>query len=284
MKEFTLIAVILLCLVLSCTQKKDVIQTDVGDVAAQPAARVDRSGQQTKTTSNDARRELQETAEKVWKARVARDCETIAKYYDPNEYAANTQDERLEICQKDPFRYQSYRIGKVEAEIPYGWIYVHYDAKFAPYEAEPAESVDTVEKWKRIRDVWYPVPARIVETCPESPSQRNAAEEAKLRKRFERTWELRLARDWKSLYEMTDPEDRQHVSESQYAESEGLIQYFGHDLEWVEVMGDLGQIRVTYDNKLNDPNMSKMRGRKINLAEHWIKRNGEWYRDLLRNK
>jgi hypothetical protein len=223
-------------------------------------------------------------ANKIWSARADRDCKTVAQYLDPNEYVAETPDERLGICEKDPFRYEKYRIGQVDVEGQYGWVHVEYEAKLAPYKDEPAQEVQAVEKWRLTNRQWYPVAARIYETCPESPSVRNAAEEKRLGERFEATWKLRLARDWKSLYEMTDPADRERVTESAYADSEGLITYYEHELEWVQVIGDVGEVRVTYANKLADPNMAKLSPRKINLSEHWINRNGGWYRDLVRTK
>lgn len=246
--------------------------------AGQPSSQTDKSRE------GDASSESQLTvlANKIWKARVDRDCTTVAQHLDPTEYVSETPKERLEICEKDPFRYEKFRIGKVEVEGQFGWVHVQYDSKFAPYQAEPAQEVQTVEKWRHLNGQWYPVAARIYETCPESPSSRNAAEEKRLRERFEATWKHRLARDWKSLYELADPKDRESVPESNYAESESLIEYYEHVLEWVQVIGDKGEIRVTYANKLADPNMSKLKPRKINLSEHWILRNGEWYRDLLR--
>ncbi len=223
-------------------------------------------------------------AGKIWTARVERDCKTVAQYLDPNEYVAETPEERIEICEKDPFRYTKYQFGEVEVEGQFGWVHVDYETKLAPYQAEPAQEVQAIEKWRITNRQWYPVAARIYETCPESPSVRNAAEEKLLKERFETTWKMRLAKDWKSLYEMTDPKDRVKVSESAYAESEGLIEFYEHELEWAQVMGDVGEVRVTYNHRLADPNLSKLAPRKINLSEHWIKRNGEWYRDLLRTK
>ncbi len=275
------------CVSLSCNHASSRIASDHQDQKqgnAKSSSRAHQTAQTTDPNRGADRTALQATAEAVWKARANRDCQTIAKYLDPNEFAALTQDERVEECEKDPFRYEKYRITNVEVEGRYGWSHVEYSAKFAPYSAEPAQEIQTVEKWRLINDQWYPVPSRLEETCPESPSVRDAAEEARLKERFEKTWTLRLARDWKALYEMTDPKDHGNVSESTYADSEAMIEYFAHELDWVEVRGDVGEIRVTYDNKLNDPSMSKMRGRKINMSEHWIKRNGEWYRDLLRQK
>lgn len=232
----------------------------------------------------DPRATLLAAAHMVWKARADRDCKTVAQYLDPIEYVTETAEERLKMCEEDPFRYEKYRIGPVEVEGRFGWVHVDYAAKFSQFESEAAQEIQTFEKWRFHEGQWYPVAARIQETCPESPSLRDADEEKRLKERFEATWKMKLAKDWKALYQLTDPNDRARVAESAYAESEGLIQYFEYELDWVQVSGDVGEVRVTYTNKLADPNMSKLNPRKINLSEHWIKRNGEWYRDLLRTK
>lgn len=242
------------------------------------------AGSTPDTADSNPKAALLATANKVWKARADRDCKTVAQYLDPKEYVSESPEDRLKVCEGDPFRYEKYRVGDVEVDGAFGWVQVQYAAKIAPYQAEPAQEIETTEKWRLLDGQWYPVASRIQETCPEPPAQRNAADEKRLRERFESTWKMRLARDWKELYQTTDPNDRSKVSESDYAESEGLISYFEYDLDWVQVIGDVGEVRVTYTNKLADPNMTKMNPRKINISEHWIKRNGEWYRDLLRTK
>lgn len=225
---------------------------------------------------------LRDRAERVWNARVSRDCKTVAKFLDPKEYVSETPEQRLQICEGDPFRYEKYRIDKVEADGNYGWIHIEYSVKVAPYQAEPAVEMSVVEKWRQTDGEWFPVASRIEETCPESPSKRDAAQERRLRERFDRSWTLRMNKDWKALYDMTDPKDRSRVSESDYGESEALIEYFDHEVDWVQAVGDTGEIRVTYTNKLADPNMTKMNPRKINISEKWINRDGEWYRELVR--
>jgi hypothetical protein len=225
---------------------------------------------------------LRERAEEAWKARLERDCKTTARFMDPKEYIIETPEKLVQICEEDPFRYEKYRIGKVETDGNFGWIWVDYAVRAAEYVKEPAQEMSIVEKWRLVDGLWYPIASRIEETCPEPRSKRDAAEEQRLRARFDQTWPLRLARDWKALYQLTDPKDRDRVPETQFVESESLIEYFEHEVDWVQVIGDRGELRVTYTNKLADPSMTKMNRRKINISEKWIKRDGEWYRDLLR--
>lgn len=252
---------------------------------------IDQSSQSTATASGDEsvsasrklEKSLRERAEAVWKARLEHDCKVIATFLDPKEYVEETLEQKIDICEGDPFRYDKYQIQKVEADENYGWVHVGYAVRVVPYLKEPAQEMEIIEKWRLTDGKWFPVASRIAETCPEPLSKRNATEEKRLRARFDKTWALRQAKDWKGLYELTDPMDRSRVSESDYAESEGLIEYFEHEVDWVQVIGGKGELRVTYTNKLADPNMTKLNRRKINISEKWIQREGEWYRELIRD-
>lgn len=225
---------------------------------------------------------LRATAERVWTARRDRDCATVAKYLDPKEYANLNDEDRLAVCDGDPFRYQRFSISKVEVEGGFGWVHLNYATKLVAFDKEDPQEVDTIEKWRLVDQQWYPVASRIQETCPETPSIRNSAKEASLKARFEETWPLRVSQNWNALYEMVDPKDKGRVSQSDFVEAEGLIHYFAYELDWVQVIGEVGEVRVTYDNKLADPNMTRFPARKINLSEHYVLRNGVWYRDLVR--
>lgn len=250
-------------------------QSADGSKTGSQIASADRSTSPTKES-------LEATAERIWTARKTRDCKTVAAYLDPVEYDKLTDKERFDVCDGDPFRYDRFKITKVEVEGHYGWVHVAYATRMIPFEKEAAQEVDTFEKWRFVDGQWYPVASRIQETCPESPGLRNAAREVDLKKRFEETWALRLSQDWNGLYEFVDPNDRDRVHQSDFVEAEGLIHYFDYELDWVQVMGDVGEVRVTYNNKLADPSLTRFPARKINLSEHYVLRNGVWYRDLVR--
>jgi hypothetical protein len=68
-----------------------------------------------------------------------------------------------------------------------------------------------------------------------------------------------------------------------------LVSSFSHRLEWVEVIGENGQAKVAYTDKLNDPSLAKLDSKEdivdpkegIAIAD-WIKVDGQWYRSMRR--
>jgi hypothetical protein len=48
------------------------------------------------------------------------------------------------------------------------------------------------------------------------------------------------------------------------------------------VIDEQGRVRVQFDAKKLDPNLTKLPPQTITATEDWIKVDGEWYRDLIR--
>ncbi len=63
---------------------------------------------------------------------------------------------------------------------------------------------------------------------------------------------------------------------------EELFDYLSHRLDWIEVIGNQGRIRVTYHHKLTDKSMEKLPARDATFIEAWVKSEDEWYLDLKR--
>ena len=57
----------------------------------------------------------------------------------------------------------------------------------------------------------------------------------------------------------------------------GRFEYIGHEVRWVEVVGDHGRAQVAFHHRLNDPSMTKAPAQILVFNEAWVKVEGEWY-------
>jgi hypothetical protein len=162
----------------------------------------------------------------------------------------------------------------------WGWVRVIAKTVYTGIPDAQVEGTETWEKWRRVHGRWYPVPKREGNTVPEAPSLRNAGEEERLRARFAQAWTALQSKDRHRLYELIDPRDREGIIEEKFLAGEGAIQYLGHKLHWVEVIGDRGRIHVSYEHKLADPSLTKLPAQEVAVTDYWIARDGEWFRDL----
>jgi hypothetical protein len=224
---------------------------------------------------------LKERAENYWKAAVDKDWKTRYSYLDRWQRASGTpEDYETWAKENEPFNVLSYEIVKSAEEGPYGWVRVNYESTVRAFpDAQPVRT-EVDQKWQAEGGEWLPVSGSRTEWYPVAPWLRDKAAEKALRERYEQGWKFRKVADWHGLYQLVDPADRDKVSESEYAESEGLFDYLDYDVKWVEVVADQGKVRVNYRHKVNDPNLTKLPEREAELTESWVKVNNEWYRDL----
>lgn len=226
---------------------------------------------------------LRQRADRLWSAKEAQDWATVFQFQDPAEHDQSAKDEFIRWCvEEEPFRILSYEIDDVDVDGNLGWVDVRYRTSLNKFPDIPARDAETWQKWRRIDGMWYPVPTRELASCPEAPSKRDASAEARLRTRFLESWTARQGRDWPRLYALTDPADREDVPEDEYAQVEGLFEYLAHEVDWVEVVGQRGRIRVSYEHKVTDTSLSKLPAMTATMIETWIQRDNEWYRDLKR--
>ncbi len=225
---------------------------------------------------------LRKRAEQLWEARRARDCRTAFLFEDPSQLQGTDEAAFISWCEnEDPFRVSEYTVKQVEAQRKdWGWVLVTAQTAYTRIPEAQVAGVETWEKWHRVHGQWYPVPKREWWTMPEAPAQRNADEEERLRARFEEAWTTLQSKDWRHLYEMVDPRDREDNTEESFVASLGKIQYLSHKLHWVEVIADRGKVYVTYEHKLADPSLTKLPAQELAVIDHWIARNGQWFRDL----
>jgi len=220
---------------------------------------------------------------KYWNARIAQDWTTLYEFAEPD---LRTQVSLAQFEQwsrtNEPFDVRSFQMDHVEVQGDRGWAQVRYAAGLTRFPDAPIREVDHWQKWRLVQGEWYPVPPRELGAYPAAPSLRNASEEAKLLERFEESWLARSRRDWKALYRFGDPDDLSRVSEQQFIAAESLIEHIDHVVDWVEVLGDSGRVRVGYRHRLSDPNLTKLTPTTLYVIEPWIRRDNEWYRDLDR--
>jgi hypothetical protein len=163
-----------------------------------------------------------------------------------------------------------------------GWVEVDYNTLIRRFETLPPRDAKLWQKWRYVDGQWHPVPLRDLVSYPEPPVRRNAREEAALRARFMQSWAARKAGDHKELYQFIDPLDQPRMPEEPYVDMQELLEYRTCQVNWVEVVGDLGRIHVTYTRKVTDPSLSKLPVETVSEIEDWVKMDGQWYRDLAR--
>ncbi len=224
---------------------------------------------------------LRDRAERLWQARLNKDWTTVFVFQDPQDTQGAEVADFVTWCeQEEPFRVESFEFGQVLVEGDMGWVEVRYRARIAKFMSLPPRDATQWEKWLRSDGQWGLVSRRALDSVPASPALRDAQQEARLRARFEEAWVPRLATDWGTLYAMTDPQDRAEVDEDTFARGNEMVGYLDRTVHWVQVIGDSGTIRVSYEYKLNDPSLTKLPPQVRTLDESWVQRDGEWYLDL----
>jgi len=225
--------------------------------------------------------DLKGRAEQLWTARRAEDWNTVFRFEDPQRRQEMVQAEFVTWCQEnEPFRVHAFEVKRVQTDGPLGWVELDCRTSVRQFPKMPPRDLVRWEKWRIVDGQWYPVPRRGLKNYPDAPARRDAAAEARLSKRFEQSCQARCAGDWERVYEMTDPRDREHVTREQFVEKESIFQHVACDVQWVEVVGNRGRVRVLYKAKLNDPSMTKLPPQATYATERWIEYEDNWYLDL----
>ncbi len=226
---------------------------------------------------------LRTRAHQYWKARQD---QNWAELYEFEVRSIMSRIEAEDFIQqashRQPFHVRSFELTESDTEQTWGWAKVRYESVLPRFPAIPPRQVEVWQKWHRVDGQWYPVPAERLTDYPEPRADRNAVEENALRRCFLQSCELRRTGNWSRLYEWCDPPDRPAVPPEEFAKSQSLTEYLGHELEWVEVIGDHGRVRVAYRHRLTDPSLTKLPPTTEPVIEHWVKRDNRWYRDMIR--
>lgn len=223
---------------------------------------------------------LKARADKFWKARVQEDWATVYHFLFLEEKDKETQEQFVAFRkEKGPFRYLSAEVGKAAVAGEIGWVELSYAARPSAYPEVPPEQVAMWEPWRLQEGQWYPVPPQQWEQLPKRPPHlRPAEEEAALTQRAHEFWQAREGQDWALIYHYLDPDYRAKISEKKFLTKKSLFAYSDHRLDWVEVTGNQGRVKVTYFRKLNDPTLYKLKPKEDSMVEEWVKVDGTWYR------
>jgi hypothetical protein len=127
-----------------------------------------------------------------------------------------------------------------------------------------------------------PVPPQLAEDFPDSPARRDLSAEPRLRDRFEEAWAARCDRNFELVYQLSDPRDHADVPFEQFEEAVSVADYSDVQIIWLQVIEQQGRVRVKFNAKRRDPNLTKLPPQEIVALEDWIKVDGQWYRDLIR--
>lgn len=221
---------------------------------------------------------LRTRADGYWRAQVAEDWGAVFDYLDPG---IRSEWEKAAFVawseENEPFLIRKFAINDVMVADDFGWVDIDYTTNIRQFPDVPPKDASKLEKWWHREGAWYVVPQQLLDQVPAPPSQRDADAEARVRQRWEASWEARLNRNWRQLWELVDPRDKVGVLYEDFAEVEGLIEYFSYELYWVQVIGSDGKVRVNYEHRLHDPNLTKMQPIFKTITETWSLHEGQWY-------
>ncbi len=230
--------------------------------------------------------QLRAAATTLWDARVKEDWAAAYDYLPENIRQRATREEYVAWSSaEEPFITHAYEIKAVYVDGDFGWVELTNTLSMRRMQGDVPRQSPGLEKWQLVRTpsgepTWLPISKELYKLYPDSPSRRNAAEEARLRERFIESARLREQADWEGLYAMSEPDDRQYLAFEQFVHAMEETTFLEHEVLWVEVIGDLGRVHASFVQRLNDPNMRKLPPKSFTVTERWVPVDGQWYLDL----
>lgn len=215
-------------------------------------------------------------------ARLAADYATLWEFRDLLTVAHVSREEFIEwSVENDPFVYDVAETQDVAVDGRWGWVRVRASIGMRRAPSIPPRTIERWERWIHVCGRWLPVSAKEQDNAPQAPAERDLALEPLLQARYDAWWKAVEARDWRTLYEMSDPLDREQVDFETFARARNQLTFFDHQVLWRNASSDSGIVRVRYLLRLNDPNMTKMHPVVSMVNERWVRRDGQWYHRLL---
>jgi hypothetical protein len=223
---------------------------------------------------------LRERAQAFWDARVREDWAVLYQYLPTSGKSQEGLDEFITFSKKNTaFKYLSFELKETETAGDLGWVKLVCMAQPKGVSNVPPRKTETWQLWEMKDGNWVPVPTKQLAEAPSRPpSMRPAAEEAELTKRVNEFWEAKEKEQWGLIYEYCDPEFRKAVSQEEFLQKKAQYYYVAHSVDWTEVTGDKGKVKVTYLIRPTDPYLSKVEPADDTFIEDWIKIEGVWYR------
>lgn len=225
---------------------------------------------------------LLERARELWGARVSEDWARAYRLLSLEEQADMGESQFVALrTKRGPFEYLEARVERAAVEGAIGWVKVNYRVRPKEYPAVPAQEVTNWRVWQRVDGVWHPVPQAKLHNFPQLPPQeRPAEEEARLARHSHAFWEAKETQHWDAVLQYMEPNVREEITKQESVEREALYKYLGHELKWVEVIGDQGRVKVHFTYILNDSTLRKLHPQQKAVVEHWVKIDDRWYRRI----
>jgi hypothetical protein len=100
-----------------------------------------------------------------------------------------------------------------------------------------------------------------------------------LRQRTAEYWAARVARDYKTQWELSEPRLKGRITAEEYAQGKGAIHYLGYEVGDASIDGNFAKIDVKVIARITVPNSrAKPVVRTQTVPDAWIKVEGVWYR------
>ena len=224
---------------------------------------------------------LDALAKRYWAAEVEQDWGSVYDMLSETEKAMVVRDRYRAIRKEEgPYHYVAAQVTEVAVAGDVAWVHVKYEFKLPRYPYVAPERKETWQLWSRT-DRWHPVPIAQIDHWPGRPPHlRPEAEERALAKRSTELWQAMAGQDWKGVYGCLPPQYRAQVPLEQFLKNKALNFYYSPRVEWAEVEGQGGRVRVVYTYKPTDPAVTKLEPSAGRVTEDWIKADGNWYLDI----
>ena len=229
----------------------------------------------------DDRQAVEARAARLWAAEVKNDWGTVYDLLTPGGRAGQTRDEYVANRRTvGPFHYPDAKVEEVFVGNDVAWVRVNYKFVLIAFPQVPPKPDQLWQVWKKDGD-WYATGPDERQLWPKLPPQlRPAADEAALTKRVNELWQAKVAQDFKGVYPYLVPEFRASVPRDEFLTRKAKYLYSMPRVEWAEVEGDAGHVKVVFASKLADPAASKMAPSENMVIEKWRRVNGEWFFDF----
>lgn len=100
-----------------------------------------------------------------------------------------------------------------------------------------------------------------------------------LRQRTAEYWAARVARDYRTQWELSEPRLKGRITSEEYAAGRGAIQYLGYDVGDADIKGSFASVQVKVIARITLPgSQAKPVVKTQTVPDAWVKVEGVWYR------
>jgi hypothetical protein len=100
-----------------------------------------------------------------------------------------------------------------------------------------------------------------------------------LRQRAAEYWAARVARDYRTQWELSEPRLKGRMTPEEYSAGRGAIQYLGYDVGDADIKGSFASVQVKVIARVTLPgSQAKPVVRTATVPDGWVKVEGIWYR------